>query len=217
MYDCIIVGAGPSGMMCAITSGQTNKKTLLIEKNLELGKKMKLSGGTRCNITNLKAVDLFIKNLPTKNGRFLFSALNNFSPLNIYHYFENLGIKLKTENDNRVFPVSNKASDFITALGNELTKNHVEVLTNTTVLEVEKNQHFKIITSAGIYYTQKLVIATGGLSYPHTGSTGFGLEIAKQFNHHITELFPTESPLISHDEVIISKLLQGLSFPNITL
>lgn len=217
MYDCIIIGAGPSGMMCAISASQNGNKVLLLEKNNILGKKMRLTGGTRCNITNLKENEQFIQNLPTKNGRFLHSSLNNFGPYNIYQFFTKLGVKLKEEDNNRIFPVSDKALDFIDAMHKELIKLNVEIKLNTEVIDVKKDNEFIITTTSNIYYARNIVIATGGLSYPHTGSTGFGYEFAEKFNHTVTELFPTESPIISHDDVIISKDLQGLSFSNITI
>ncbi|HEY8364220.1 MAG TPA: NAD(P)/FAD-dependent oxidoreductase [Haloplasmataceae bacterium] len=217
MYDCIIVGAGPSGMMCAIKASEKNKKVLLIDKNPYLGKKMSLTGGGRCNITNLKDPNDFIEHLPTKNGRFLYSALSKFNPNDIFHFFEELGVTLKVENDDRVFPKSDKALDLITALHKKLIDNKVELKLATEVLDIEKKNHFIVYTVNEKYFSQKLVIATGGCSYPHTGSTGFGYEIAKKFNHHICELFPTESPIISFDEIIKSRVLQGLAFTNISL
>lgn len=217
MYDCIVIGAGPSGMMAAICASKNNKKTLLLEKNNILGKKMSLTGGRRCNITNLKDNDSFINNLPTKNGRFLYSSLNNFGPKEIYQYFNNLGIKLKEVDNNRIFPISNNALDFIDALHQELIKNNVVIKLNTEVIDISKDNHFLVKTKNKTYKSKNIIIATGGLSYPHTGSTGFGYEVAKKFNHTVTEIYPCESPIISHDEIIKNKALQGLSFSKINL
>ncbi len=218
MYDVIVVGAGPSGMMCAIRASQNGKKVLLLEKNQDIGKKMKITGGGRCNITNLKDVKLFVKSLPVKNGRFLYSALNQFSPVDIYQYFEQIGVPLKEENENKVFPFSNQSNDFIEAFKNQLNRYEVDVRRETEVLSVSIQSTLKYVkTTKGDFKASKLVIATGGKSHPQTGSTGFGYEVAKDLNHSVTELFPTESPLISHDRVINSKALQGLSFHNVKL
>ena len=218
MYDVIVIGAGPAGMMCAVTASQNHKKVLLIDKNNQLGKKMRLSGGGRCNITNLKETKEFIKHLPLKDGRFLYSALNQFSPELIYQFFENLNVPLKLENEGRVFPISNKAIDFVEALQKELDKNKVEVKLNTEIVDINLNEEIKTVyTPNQTFQTHNVVIATGGLSYPHTGSTGSGHTFGKKFNHTITEIYPTESPIISHDPLITSKVLQGLSFENINL
>ena len=108
MYDVIVIGSGPAGMMAAITASKNKKKVILIEKNDKLGKKLSLSGGGRCNITNFKYMDDFIDNLPLKDGKFLYSSLNNFNPYDIYDYMESLGVPLKIENDDKVFPVSDR-------------------------------------------------------------------------------------------------------------
>ncbi|MDF2699596.1 MAG: NAD(P)/FAD-dependent oxidoreductase [Haloplasmataceae bacterium] len=218
MYDAIVIGAGPSGMMCAITASKNNNKVLIIEKNDVIGKKMRLTGGGRCNITNLKDTAEFVKSLPIKNGRFLFSALSNFNPHDIYHYFESLGIKLKVEDHDRVFPVSDKAIDFVDALKQDLINKNVEIIYNSNVINIEIHSDYKIVkTETQDLKTKNIVIATGGMSYPHTGSTGVGHDIAENLNHSVTELFPTESPIISNDPIITSKELQGISFSNVIL
>lgn len=218
MYDVIIIGAGPSGMMCAIRASHNGKKVLLLEKNHEIGKKMRLTGGGRCNITNLKEVKPFINSLPVKNGRFLYSALNQYAPHDIYHYFEQLGISLKVEKDDKVFPKSNQSKDFILALKRQLDLYHVTIKCDTEVTNIEVFPNYKRVkTITDEYIATNVVIATGGKSYPQTGSSGFGLDMATKLNHTVTELFPTESPLISHDALIDSKELQGLSFSDVTL
>jgi len=217
MYDVIIIGAGPSGMMCAVSASQNGKRVLLIEKNSEIGKKMRLTGGGRCNITNLKEVNLFIKSLPVQNGRFLYSALNQFGPSDIYHFFEQLGVPLKIEKDEKIFPKSNTSTDFILAFKSMLDENSVDIMCDTEVTSIHMDELKCVKTTTKDYYAPNVVIATGGKSYPHTGSTGFGFEIAAQYNHSVTELFPTESPLVSHDTLINSKDLQGLSFNDVRI
>lgn len=218
MFDAIIIGAGPSGLMCAITLGSYKKKVLLIEKNEMIGKKMRLTGGGRCNITNLKDVHTFINSLPIKSGRFLYHALTNFGPKDIWDFFEKRGVPLKVEDNDRVFPKSNRALDFLEVFEQEIRNNNITLLTSTEVTDLKITDNIKTVyTTKGAYTTENVVIATGGLSYPHTGSTGFGHNIVRKFNHTVTEIYPTESPLISYDEVITSKILQGLSFKGITI
>jgi predicted Rossmann fold flavoprotein len=218
MIDVTIIGAGPSGMMAAITASSYGKKVILCDKNPDIGKKMKLSGGGRCNITNYKDNNLFIQNLPTQNGRFLFSSLSNFGPFDIYQFFEEHKVPLKIEKDDKVFPQSDKSSDFIEALRREMQHNGVKLNLETEVIAISKQEDgFLINTNKGQWISQNIVVATGGQSYPHTGSTGFGHQLAKKFRHELTELFPTESPVLSNDPLIASKVLQGLSFTDIKL
>lgn len=217
-YDVIVIGAGPSGMMAAITSAQYGKKVLLIDRNDVIGKKMRLTGGGRCNITNFKDTKEFIDNLPTPNGRFLYSSLSNFNPRDIYQYFETRNVPLKVEKDQKVFPQSNRSTDFIQALQKEMSTYEVTIKLETEVFDLEVKDHLKnVITNKGVYTAPDVVIATGGKSYPHTGSTGIGHILAQKFNHDITSLFPTESPVLSSDPLIISKELQGLSFTDVKL
>jgi predicted Rossmann fold flavoprotein len=218
MVDVTIIGAGPSGMMAAITASAYGKKVILCDKNPDIGKKMKLSGGGRCNITNYKDNNQFILNLPTSNGRFLFSSLNNFGPYDIYQFFEDQKVPLKIEKDDKVFPKSDRSSDFIEALRKVMKSNGVEIKLETEVINLTKTESgFSVETNKGQWQSQAIIVSTGGQSYPHTGSTGFGHHIAQDFGHEITHLFPTESPVLSNDPLIASKVLQGLSFSDIKL
>ncbi len=212
MYDCIIVGAGPAGTIAAITASKSGNKVLLIEKNSHIGKKLLISGGGRCNITNMKSTKDFISNLPNKNGKFLYSALTNFSSSDIVEYFNALGVETKIEDNDRVFPKSNKAYDVVHALEKELSKSHVKVNCEENVEKITiTNDLWNVITNKGKYISKKIIITTGGVTYPQTGSTGDGHVFAKNFDHTITALFPAETPLLSNDECITSKELQGLS------
>jgi len=194
MYDVIVIGAGPSGMMACISARENNKRVLLIEKNNRVGIKLELTGGGRCNLTNLKSIDNFIKEIPV-NNKFLYSAITKFGPEEIYKYFKDLGVDLKVEDEDRVFPTSNKSKNIIDALYNELIKNNVEVHLNESVLNINSNK--EVTTNKGIYKTKNIIIATGGMSYPQTGSIGDGYRFAKSLNQNVTNLYPAETFLIT--------------------
>lgn len=219
MYQTIVIGGGPSGLMAAISASMNKKKVLLIDKKDQLGRKLQISGGGRCNVTNNVTHEELIKHLPG-NGKFLYSAFNTFDNYAIIEYFENLGVALKEEDHGRMFPKSNNAKDVVNALKNQLVKNQVEVRTTTKVdsLIIEDNQIKGVVLAEGVQlYAENVIIATGGKSVPHTGSTGDGYEFAKQAGHTITELFPTEVPITSSEPFIKSKVLQGLSLQNVGL
>jgi predicted Rossmann fold flavoprotein len=197
MYDVIVIGAGPAGIMASITSAQSNKKVLLIEKNDKIGRKLFISGGGRCNLTNLKSIPDFIDQIPV-NNKTLYSILNQFSPQDIYDYFTKLGVGLKIEDNDRVFPVSNKSKTIIDALHKELKDNNVQINFSETVKKINnKNPLKEVITDKGIYKTEKIIIATGGCSYPETGSTGDGYKLAEMINQEVTDLYPAETFLLT--------------------
>ena len=219
MYETIVIGGGPSGLMAAISASENNKKVLLIDKKDQLGRKLQISGGGRCNVTNNVSHDELIKHIPG-NGKFLYSAFNTFDNYSIIRYFENLGVALKEEDHGRMFPKSNNAKDVVNALKEQLIKNQVEVKTTTKVtsLWIEDNTIKGVILSEGVKIeANHVIIATGGKSVPHTGSTGDGYAFATQAGHTITELFPTEVPITSNEPFIKSKILQGLSLQNVAL
>jgi predicted Rossmann fold flavoprotein len=218
-YDVIIIGGGPSGLMASIAAGEQGAKVLLIDKGSKLGRKLAISGGGRCNVTNRLPIEEIIKHIPG-NGRFLYSAFSIFNNEDIISFFENLGIQLKEEDHGRMFPVTDKAQSVVDALINRLKELKVDVKTNTPVKDVqyENGSVSAIITESGQYYeTTSLVIAVGGKSVPHTGSTGDGYAWAKKAGHSITELFPTEVPVTSAEGFIRDKTLQGLSLRNVAL
>jgi predicted Rossmann fold flavoprotein len=206
MYDVIVIGAGPAGMMASITSAANNNKVLLIEKNASVGKKLALTGGTRCNLTNLKSINDFIKEIPV-NNKMLYSTLNKFGPQDIYDYFNKLGVSLKVEDNDRVFPVDNKATTVIEALYQELIKYKVDINFNETVKEINNNNDYKIVvTDKDSYKTNKIIITTGGCSYPQTGSTGDGYKLAKMLNQEVTKLYPAETFLITKESIPLAGL-----------
>lgn len=216
MYDVIIIGAGPSGLMAASTI--KNKKVLLIDKNDTIGKKLLITGGTRCNVLNLKEPNDFIKNLPNKNGKFLYHTLNTFSPKDIYKFIEEKGVPLKVEDHDRVFPRSNKSIDFINMFNSILNDNKIDIKLNEEVTDIEVYEDYKeVTTNKNSYKTKNIIISTGGVTYTNTGSTGDGLKFSKKLGHNITDLYPSSTPLLSNDEVITSTRLQGVTLEDITL
>lgn len=218
-YDVIVIGGGPSGLMAAIGAAEQKTKVLLIDKGNKLGRKLAISGGGRCNVTNRLPIEEIIKHIPG-NGRFLYSGFSEFSNEDIITYFENLGIALKEEDHGRMFPVSNKAQSVVDALLSELDKLGVTIQTNSPVKTVnyhENNSKTVILQNGESITCKSLIIAVGGKSVPHTGSTGDGYAWAKKAGHTITELFPTEVPVTSKEAFIQNKTLQGVSLRNVGL
>lgn len=217
MYQTIIIGGGPSGLMAAVAASENNSKVLLIEKKKGLGRKLKISGGGRCNVTNRLPYEEIIKNIPG-NGKFLYSPFSKFDNESIIEFFESRGIKLKEEDHGRMFPVSNKSQDIVDTLVNTIKNNNVEIKEETVVNDISKNdQSFIVKTQDGEFESKTVIIATGGTSVPQTGSTGDGYRFAKNLGHTITELFPTEVPITSSESFIKNKTLKGLSLKNVEL
>jgi predicted Rossmann fold flavoprotein len=218
-FDVIVIGGGPSGLMAAIAAGEQGSKVLLIDKGDKLGRKLAISGGGRCNVTNRLPIEEIIKHIPG-NGRFLYSAFSLFSNEDIILFFENLGIQLKEEDHGRMFPVTNKAQSVVDALLARLSELKVQIITNTPVqtLDYENGRVQSVLLKNGErYFAKSIVLAVGGKSVPHTGSTGDGYAWAEKAGHTITELFPTEVPLTSNERFIKEKTLQGLSLQNVAL
>ena len=213
MYDVIVIGGGPSGLMAAAAAGAENKKVLLIEKGNKLGKKLAISGGGRCNVTNRLPQEEIVKNIPG-NGRFLFSPFSVFNNEDIIEFFENLGVALKEEDHGRMFPVSNKAMDVVNALLDELKRLQVEIKLNSVVSKLLMNDEKVIgvrLASGEEITSSAIVVAVGGKAVPQTGSTGDGYPWAEKAGHTVTDLYPTEVPLLSNEAFIKSKELQGLA------
>ncbi len=219
IYDCIVIGGGPSGLMAAIAAGENGAKVLLLDKGNKLGRKLAISGGGRCNVTNRLPIDEIVKHIPG-NGRFLYSAFSVFNNEDIIAFFENLGVKLKEEDHGRMFPVSDKAQSVVDALLRKLDDLNVEIRTNTPVMDIHfniENTHQVELMEGEKLKAYTVIIAVGGKSVPHTGSTGDGYPWAKKAGHTITDLYPTEVPLTSKEEFIVSKQLQGLSLRDVAL
>ena len=210
----IIIGGGPAGMLAAIKSKKEKNQVTIIEKNKILGKKMLITGKGRCNITSGVDMSEFIKNVPS-NGKFLYSSFKNFTNKDILKL---LNIPVKLERGNRYFPVSDKAKDVVDALEKELSG--AEILTNTSVTEIitKNNEAIGVKTNKGDFFADKIILATGGKSYPLTGSTGDGYEMAKKLGHTITKIKPALVPLVAKKESKIQcQQMQGLSLRNVGL
>ena len=213
-YQTIVIGGGPAGMMATIASASYGQSTLLIEKNKKLGKKLAGTGGGRCNVTNNGTLDDLMAGIPG-NGRFLYSVFSQFDNQDIIQFFTDNGVKLKVEDHGRVFPTSDQSRTIIQALENKILELGASMATNCEVVSVTKPEDVFIVKSAEKTWTaDKLVVTTGGKSYPSTGSTGYGYEIARHFKHTITDLEAAESPLLTD---FPHKALQGISLTDVTL
>ncbi len=216
MKRIIVVGGGPSGMMAAISAKMYHPSThvTLIERNPSLGVKLRITGGGRCNVTADVSSEQIIKNTP-KNGRFLYSALHQFSTKDIQRFFNSRGCALKIEEHQRVFPQSDQSLDIVNTLLNELKQHNVEILLNTLITKIDISKKVVVSDQDKELSFDYCILATGGLSYPKTGSDMIGFELIKQCDHQVTPLKPAETPLVSNDEVTQSKKLMGLSFKDV--
>ena len=213
-YDTIVIGGGPAGMMATISSSFYGQATLLLEKNRKLGKKLAGTGGGRCNVTNNGSLDDLLAGIPG-NGRFLYSVFSQFDNHDIIRFFTENGVKLKVEDHGRVFPASDRSQTIIQALTDKITELGGQVRCQVEVTSVKKiDGQFVIKSKDETWTADRLIVTTGGKSYPSTGSTGFGHDIARHFKHTITELEAAESPLLTD---FPHKTLQGISLDDVTL
>lgn len=217
MKNIVIIGGGAAGLMAAITaSAKKGNNVTVIEKNERAGRKLMITGKGRCNVCNNCDIDTLIANIP-KNAKFLYSAFSALPPQELMSLFEKWGVALKTERGNRVFPVSDKAVDIVDALVNTAKKQGVKTVNSTAEkLMTRDNKIIGVkLTNGNILSADSVILATGGMSYPLTGSTGDGYTMASAFGHTVTELKPSLVPLNIHEGFCTR--LSGLSLKNITL
>lgn len=213
----IVIGAGAAGMMAAYSSALCGNKVTVFERNEKAGKKLFITGKGRCNITNDSDVETILNNIIT-NRKFMYSAIYSFSNEDVKAFFEENGLHLKVERGNRIFPVSDKSSDVINTLKKALRNENVEIEYNILVkdLVVEDNTVKGVVLKDGRkVYADKVIMATGGMSYPVTGSDGKGFDILRKYGHTITDLSPALVPMNVKEE--FAKELQGLSLKNVDI
>ena len=213
--DVVVIGGGASGMMCSAVAAERGLDVILLEPNKILGRKLRITGKGRCNVTNNCDIKEFLTNIPG-DGRFLYSALNRLSPRDTMELFEGLGLKLKTERGNRVFPVSDNANDVAGALQRYMHRSGVRIeRCSAKHILTENSAVVGVQTDEGVIDCRAAVICTGGLSYPLTGSKGAGYKMAQELGHTLTERRPSLVPLESDDEYCAQ--MQGFSLRNVTL
>lgn len=209
MYDVIVIGSGPAGMMASIMASKNNK-VLLLEKNDISGKKLLITGGGRCNLTNLKNNREFIEEVEY-NKKYLYSTINNFGPKDIYDFFTSKGVKLKEEKGNNVFPVSNKSSEILMTLLDSMKK--VDIKYKENVIDIKVLDEIKeVVTMKNIYRAKNIIIATGGSSFKETGSSGDNMKFARLLGQPTVNLFPAETYLELKEDTVN---LAGTSFEEV--
>lgn len=213
--DAVVIGGGAAGMMAAVAAGARGRNVILLEHERFCGKKLRITGKGRCNVCNNCDIKTFLQNVPV-NPKFLYSALNRFSPADTMAFFEDMGVPLKTERGSRVFPVSDNAHDIAKALERAMHQAGVRVLYENALEVLTADGAVTGVKSGGGEIScESVLIATGGVSYPLTGSTGDGLRMARQLGHTVTPLRPSLVPLTSDDPDCAE--MQGFSLKNVTL
>lgn len=213
----IVIGGGPAGMMSAISSAEIGNQVILIEKMQSLGRKLLITGKGRCNITSSLDMEEFIKNTPG-NGMFLHSCYKQYTNKDIIKFLRKEGLEVKEERGNRIFPITNKSLDVLKCFTKKIKELNINVMYNTKVEEIliEKDRIVGIKANGKEFNADKVILATGGKSYPLTGSTGDGYELAKKLGHTITKIHPSLVPLEAYEKDIC-KRLQGLSLRNVKI
>lgn len=213
MKKVFVIGGGAAGMMAALSCSMLGKDVTIFERNSDLGKKLLITGKGRCNITNIAEGKAFIDNIPG-NNRFLYSAFNKFSNIDLIEFINKNGLKTKVERGGRVFPASNKSTDVRDFFVKMLKKYNVKINYNTRITDIKVENHAVkgVFINDRLLYCDSIILATGGLSYPTTGSTGDGYQIAKKLGHTIVEPYPSLVPIVTYENV---KELMGLSLKNV--
>ena len=215
MSRVIVIGGGPAGMMAAITAAENGNDVTIIEKMPSFGRKLLITGKGRCNITSSLYMSEFIKNTPG-NGRFLYSAFQNYTNTDIIEFFKKQGLEVKEERGNRIFPVTDKSIDVLNCFKKRIDELKIKYKLDTKVekILIRSNEILGVRTNKEIIQTDKIILATGGKSYPLTGSTGDGYKMAKDLGHTITRIKPSLVPLEVYEKEEC-KRLQGLSLRNV--
>ena len=213
----VVIGGGPAGMMAAITSAEQRNEVILVEKNNSLGKKLLITGKGRCNITSSLEMSEFIKNTPG-NGRFLYSAFENYTNQDIIAFLAKQGLKVKEERGNRIFPVTDRSLDVLNCFKNKLDELKVKIMYNSKVekIIVENNEIIGVKTNKETIKAEKVILATGGKSYSSSGSTGDGYKLAMKLGHTVTTIKPSLVPLVTYEKNICQNM-QGLSLRNVKI
>lgn len=217
--NVIVIGGGPAGMMAAIASAENGNSVILLEKKERLGRKLLITGKGRCNITSSLPIEEFIQNIPG-NGQFLYSAFKNYTNNDIINFLNEEGLEVKEERGNRIFPVTDKSLDVLKCFTKRLKELNVKIEYNMQITEVvpkDEDGKLKVKTANNkIFEADKVILATGGKSYPLTGSTGDGYELVEKLGHTVTKIRPSLVPLESFEQSMC-KELQGLSLRNVNI
>ena len=216
-HKIVVIGAGASGVMAAIRAAEKGAGVIILEKMPQLGKKLSITGQGRCNLTNTKSLNEFISMFGI-NGHFLYGAFNQFFRDDLIKLLGCWGVNVKDEPDGRVFPISEKADDVVRALEQQMTKHKIQILLTTKADDIcIHNNHITAVhTDRGIIHTETVILATGGASYPSTGSSGDGYTLASSVGHSIIKLRPAFVPLVVRETALV-KALQGVSLRDVRL
>ena len=199
LFDVIVIGAGPAGIMASISAAKNKKRVLLLEKLPKIAAKLKATGGGKCNLTNTLSSSEFMEKFG-KNGRFMSHALEAFTAKDLRDFFSSIGVQSHAPDGFRVFPITHSSTIILQALDDELENQGIKIECNVNIKEIKKDEIFTVIGEEKIYQSKNIIIATGGLGYPTLGATGDGYGYAKDFGHEITSLHPAMMPLFTKEK-----------------
>jgi predicted Rossmann fold flavoprotein len=199
VFDVIVIGAGPAGIMASISAAKNKKSVLLLEKLPKIASKLKATGGGKCNLTNTLSSAEFMEKFG-KNGRFMSHALEAFTANDLRDFFASIGVQSHAPDGFRVFPITHSSTIILQALDDELENQGVKIECNVNIKEIKKDEIFTLISEEKTYQGKNIIIATGGLGYPTLGATGDGYSYAKEFGHEITSLHPAMMPLFTKEK-----------------